>query len=134
MDGATRGFGAMCSGEAQGLLDRRQMPRSSIVWKWDFAKVSLSGCILCALERIGAQVVGMKCCTPCLTVGQLKLGVVIVGNSTRRRPNLSSAEAMVSREAWTARRAREQRRRRTEERVSELMRRRPRTSTRRPVW
>ena len=97
MDGATRGFGAMCSGEAQGLLDRRQMPRSSIVWKWDFAKVSLSGCILCALERIGAQVVGMKCCTPCLTVGQLKLGIVIVGNSTRWRPNLSSAKAMVSR-------------------------------------
>ena len=32
----------------------------------------------------GAQLVGLKCCTPCLKVGQLKLGIVVDGNSARR--------------------------------------------------
>ena len=52
--------------------------------------------------------VGMKCCTPCAMVGQLKLGVVIAGNSARRRPNLSLAEAMAYTETWLVRTAREQ--------------------------
>ena len=55
--------------------------------------------------------VGMKCCTPCATVGQLKLGVVIPGNSARWQPNLSLAEAMASSEMWLVRMAREQGRR-----------------------
>ena len=44
-------------------------------------------------------------------VGQLKLGTVIAGNSARRRPNLSLAEAMAYTETWLVRTAREQGRR-----------------------
>ena len=41
-------------------------------------------------------------------VGQLKLGVVIAGNSARRRPNLSPAQAMAYTETWLVSTAREQ--------------------------
>ena len=93
-------FGTMCSGEAQGLDDRRTMPMASILSNSALARASFSGGKRQARAWMGEPLVVMKCSTWCLVGDCTKFGVVMPGNSTRSESYWSEEMEIASR--WGA--------------------------------
>ena len=77
------GFGTICKGLDQQLLDRRQIPISIILSNSFFALVRRSGAKRRARALIGGPVVGIASSTPCLVFLLEKSEFVIAGNFFR---------------------------------------------------
>ena len=80
------GLRTICSGEAQGELERRMMPSCSILANSDLATASLSASRRRARAWSGGPSVRMWCSTPCLFVSvDLKRGTRSSGKSSMMR-------------------------------------------------